>query len=261
MTAQDVALPTGYRLAFHELLDSTNAEALRRAAAGEAGHLWVWAAAQSAGRGRSGRQWESLSGNLFASLLLRPACGLETALQLVLVAGLAAHDTVAGLLDGGPSDPSLTLKWPNDLLLGDEKVAGILIESMSAAPETGCTVVVGTGINLAAHPGQALYPATNLASHGLDVAPGDAFERLAEATVTWLEVWREGAGIEAIRQAWEARAIAIGRPIRVRLATGDLEGTYAGIDETGALRLAQADGSETRVTAADVFLTPAPAES
>ena len=95
MAETAISLPRDFRLARLDTIDSTMSEAARRARAGEAGHMWVWALEQQQGRGRSGREWESRGGNLFTSLLLRPNCTIATALQLSLVAGIAAYDSVA----------------------------------------------------------------------------------------------------------------------------------------------------------------------
>lgn len=249
MKQPDVVLPAGYRLAFFNKVESTSAEALRRAEGGEPEGLWVWALKQSAGRGRAGRRWESPPGNLYASLLLRPSCSMETALQLVFVAGLALHDTVDGAFRG-----RALLKWPNDLLLAGRKSGGILLESVATTANEGVTVVIGTGLNLACHPANALTPATDLASHGIVLTPNQGFERLARATARRLAAWREGAGFERIRADWEERAMPVGQDIRVRVGDGDRMGTYAGIDAKGALRLRDADGSEHRITTGDVFL-------
>lgn len=249
MRQPDVPLPTGYRLAFFETIDSTNAEALRLAEAGEPGPIWIWAREQTAGRGRMARGWASPVGNLYASLLLRTACPVDTALQLVFVAGLAAHDAVSDLCQG-----SLQLKWPNDLLLAGRKLAGVLIESIAGAEAAGATVVIGTGLNLVAHPKDALRPATDLSAHSITLDAAAAFERLAEATAARLEAWGEGAGFEPIRTSWEERALPIGAEIRVRLSDGERCGIYAGIDSTGALRLIETGGDELRVTTGDVFL-------
>ena len=94
-------MPAGYRLLKLDTVDSTNAEAKRRAEMGEPGPLWIWSARQSKGRGRAGREWTSQVGNLFASLLIRPRCTLQTASQLALVAGVAAYDTLAKLVARG----------------------------------------------------------------------------------------------------------------------------------------------------------------
>lgn len=255
MSDLSIALPEGYRLARFEEIDSTNSEAMRRARIGEPAGLWIWAASQTAGRGRSGRNWESLQGNLFASLLLRPRCPLETAMQLSLVAGVALHETVGAVAGQKVTNGELALKWPNDLLLGDKKIGGILLESFDAAPEKGCGVVIGTGLNLSGHPAETLYPATDLAAHGLTTAPSTVVECLAAATKRWLEVWAEGSGFREIREAWLARSILIGRAVRIKLETGELIGAYAGIDDSGSMRLIDEKGVETRITAGDVFLT------
>jgi BirA family biotin operon repressor/biotin-[acetyl-CoA-carboxylase] ligase len=255
MTDFPVTMPGGYRLARFEVIDSTNSEAMRRARNGEPAGLWIWAASQTAGRGRSGRSWESLQGNLFASLLLRPRCPLETAMQLSLVAGVALHETVSELAGQQAPGGELALKWPNDLLLGGEKMGGILLESFEAAPGKGCGVIIGTGLNISGHPSDALYPATDLAAHGPAPTPSVVLEHLAAATKRWLEVWAEGSSFAAIREAWLARSIPIGSSVRIKLETGELFGRYAGIDETGSLRLIDEKGVETRITAGDVFLT------
>lgn len=250
--ASRAALPPGFTELHFPEIDSTNAEALRRAGQGAGGNLWVRADSQTAGRGRSGRQWESARGNLFASLLLRPSCKLETAVQLAFVAGLAAFDTVAAL-DMGLTE-RLRLKWPNDLLLDMQKVAGILLESIPSGSDEAPTVVVGAGLNLTSHPEATAFPATNLAAHGVTVPPERAFQELARATAHWLEAWGEGEGWPRVRSEWEARSLPNGSAIRVHAGRGLLSGTIAGIDERGALLVDTGDAETVAVTAGDVFL-------
>src|SRR5690606_16693662 len=117
------AAAAGVRLAHFDVLDSTNAEALRLARAGEAGPLWVVASRQLAGRGRSGRNWVSDPGNVFATLLLVGPSQPVHAPELSLVTALAVADAI------GERAPALTgqirLKWPNDVLIAGRKAAGI----------------------------------------------------------------------------------------------------------------------------------------
>jgi BirA family biotin operon repressor/biotin-[acetyl-CoA-carboxylase] ligase len=248
-------LPSGYRLAFHESIDSTNAEALRLADAGEPGGLWVWAGAQNSGRGRAGRSWTSPAGNLHASLLLRPRVPIVTALQLSLLAGIAAHDAVSALAAGAGVTPPLRLKWPNDILLGEAKLGGILLESRTGSGRDTPAVVIGTGLNLAYAPGDLSRPVASLADAGIAAAPAQAFAALAWATAEWLMHWRDGAGFETIRGAWLNRATQLGGPISVRLGSDLITGTFLGIDEMGALRL-ETQGGERRLTAGDVLIGP-----
>jgi BirA family biotin operon repressor/biotin-[acetyl-CoA-carboxylase] ligase len=246
-------MPHGYRLIRLETVDSTNAEAKRRAAAGEPGPLWIWSTRQSQGYGRAGREWISQNGNLFASLLIRLNCSLPVAAQLALVAGIAAYDTVSKLVSyEGRSE--ILLKWPNDVLLANEKVAGMLLENVGSQAENRSVVIIGTGINLASYPEGLPQPAVSLAAYGMSVAPADALETLARYTNEWLARWGEGYGLPSIRRAWLDRAGPIGRALTVRLNGEEIEGNYAGLDSDGALRLKTADG-ERRVMAGDVFFS------
>lgn len=251
ITSTNPKMPTGYRLARLDAVDSTNAEAKRRADMGEPGPLWIWSARQSKGRGRAGREWTSQAGNLFASLLIRLNCPLQTASQLALVAGIITYETVAKLIAyEGRSE--LLLKWPNDVLLAEEKVAGMLLENVGRPDNTGSVVIIGTGINIANHPENLPQPAISLDAYGLTVSSGDAMEALAATTHEWLQRWGEGATFPTIRRAWLDRAGPMGRPLIVRLNESETKGTYAGLDSDGALRLKTQDG-EQRFTAGDVF--------
>src|SRR3954470_19738027 len=116
----------GVRHKPYDTLGSTNAEALALARAGERGPLWVTAKTQTAGRGRRGNAWVSTPGNLFATLLLTEPSEPAVASQLSFVAALALHDAMAECAP--QAGPLLKVKWPNDLLLGGAKLAGILIE-------------------------------------------------------------------------------------------------------------------------------------
>lgn len=247
----DTVLPEGYSVLQLQEVDSTNAEALRRARAGAPEKLWICAERQSAGRGRSGRQWLSNEGNLFASLLLRPDCKLETAVQLAFVAGLAAFDAVAALDDA--LLPGLQLKWPNDLLLERGKLGGILLESVPSGADAA-SVIIGTGLNLASHPGDTASPATDLAEHGVTASTDAAFSALAYATAHWLDVWRNGAGWPRVRTEWQERSLPVGSHIRVNAGSGPLEGRLAGMDKSGALLVDTGGPSPVIITAGDVFL-------
>ena len=245
-------LPRGYRLFRMENVDSTNNEAKRRAKAGEPGPLWIWSARQSKGRGRGGREWISKPGNLFASLLISVKCPARVAVQLALVAGIVAHDTAVKLIAyEGRSE--LLLKWPNDILLSGQKLAGVLLENVGSKVENQSIVIIGTGINLASHPEDLPQPAASLDAHGTTVTPAKALEVLAATTHEWLGRWGEGSCFPTIRRAWLDRAGPTGRPLCVRINGEEMEGVYGGLDADGALRLMTQDGREHRIAAGDVF--------
>lgn len=250
----DVNLPDGYRLAFYDTISSTNAEALRLAQGGEPSGLWVHAASQNGGRGRTGRNWESPSGNLYASLLLYPNVPIARALQLSLLAGIAAHDAIMGLSAGAGKAPDLRLKWPNDILLGDAKMGGILLESAAVPGEQHPAIVIGTGLNLASAPQALDRPVTSLAANGVSVTLARAMSALAWATAEWLSLWNRGRAFDRIRAAWMERAQPVGGVISVHIGADRLSGRFLGIDELGALRMSLASGEERRITAGDVSL-------
>ncbi|RAI44789.1 biotin--[acetyl-CoA-carboxylase] ligase [Rhodoplanes roseus] len=242
------------RLAFDEL-DSTNAEALRRARAGESGPLWITAARQTAGRGRRGRAWTSTPGNLFASLLLRDPAPIPEASQISFVAALAVYDAVGAV---APTLAGrLTLKWPNDVLCGGRKLAGILVEGET---RHGLTVVVGIGINCAHHPDDTLYPATDLAAEGEPASADAVFAALAAAMQVRLAEWDRSRGFATTRTAWLARGPAPGTPLVVRFEGTETAGCFESVDEHGNLLISGDEGVQ-KIAAGDVFPLARPGPS
>ncbi|HVZ51532.1 MAG TPA: biotin--[acetyl-CoA-carboxylase] ligase [Pseudolabrys sp.] len=237
----------GTRHTHYETLGSTNAEALALARAGERGPLWITAARQTAGRGRRGNAWVSAPGNLYATLLLTEPSPKERAPQLSFVTALALHDALASVAPH--LGPLLALKWPNDLLLGGAKLAGILIEGES---EPVFAVAIGIGVNCASHPTDTTYPAADLASAGALVSPESLFAALAAAMARRLEQWQRGERFAAIRADWLKRAAGLGRDIRVRLPEREFCGRFEGLDEAGRLLVGGTTGV-TVVTAGEVF--------
>ena len=243
------AFAAGVRLMAHDELDSTNAEGLRLKQQGERGPLWITAERQTKGRGRRGRTWTSLPGNLHATLLLTDPGPAESWPQLSFVAGLAAHDAVVDIVPD--IKPSLGLKWPNDLLLSGRKFAGILIEA-EGTEESGA-VVIGFGINCKAHPEGTDFPATDLAAAGADVTARALFAALSAKMLGRIAQWNSGEGFATVRADWLARAEGVGEEIGVRLADRELSGHFEEIDEAGALVLVLPDGSKEVISAGDVM--------
>jgi BirA family transcriptional regulator, biotin operon repressor / biotin---[acetyl-CoA-carboxylase] ligase len=237
----------GARHKSYDTLGSTNAEALALLRAGERGPLWITAKMQSAGRGRRGNAWVSAPGNLYATLLLIEPSEPAQAPQLSFVAALAIHDAVS---ECAPQlAPNLKVKWPNDLLLGGKKLAGILIEGES---EKVFAVAIGIGANCASHPAESSHPATDLAANGAQAAPERLLATLAPAMERRLMQWQRGQGFVAIRADWLRRATGLGEDIRVRLPEREISGRFEGLDEAGRLLLRGPIGVIT-VTAGDVF--------
>jgi len=226
---------------------STNADLAAAVRAGERvveGH-WLVADRQTAGRGRQGREWLGGSGNFMGSTVVQPGPGDPTPRTLALLAGLALHETVSALL-AAPS--ALSLKWPNDLLIGRAKLAGILLER-----EAG-TVIVGIGVNLARAP--IVEGRDTIALAALGPAPDrDTFAAaLAAAFDRELERWRT-VGIEPLLRRWQAAAHPLGAPLTVHGPDGTIaSGTFAGLGADGTLQLRLEDGAVRPIHAGDVSL-------
>jgi len=239
------------RLVHFGEIDSTNAEAMRQAAGGERGPLWIVAARQSAGRGRQGRRWDSEAGNLYATLLVTLPVPAAIAAQTSFVAALAVHDLAASRL---AAPGKLALKWPNDVLLEGAKLAGILIETLARDGPGATTVAIGIGINLASAPDHTRYGATSFAAHGAHLAPEDAFESLAEHMAARLAEWNDGQGFDLIRRDWTARAAGLGGTASVTMGERTVTGEFAGIASDGALLLSEAGGHVHSIHAGEVSL-------
>jgi BirA family biotin operon repressor/biotin-[acetyl-CoA-carboxylase] ligase len=234
--------PQGYGLIRHAELDSTSSEARRLAEAGEQRPVWIIAEHQTAGRGRRGRAWETATGNLAATLLLRPDAPPAIIGQLSFAAALAVAETAMHFAPGA----AITVKWPNDVLAQGRKLAGILLEAGDG------WLAIGIGINLARFPEGTEFPATSLAQLGIAPPSSDAaLTVLAARLAHWYDVWMQD-GFEPLRAAWLTRAQGLGGAIRARLPHETRTGVFEGIDAAGALLLND-QGQVRVIAAAEVF--------
>lgn len=232
-------------------IDSTILEARRRAERGETAPVWLIAKRQTAGRGRRGRTWASLDGNLLATYLFatkRPPA--EIAL-LGFVTGVALAETIDDILGAGTA----TLKWPNDVFIGGAKASGIMLDSGSLGPDE-TWVALAFGVNLAAAPEGIDQRTISLR----DVLPPDAAAPAPLAFLASLrprlERWAartESEGFEPLRQAWLQRAHGLGQVARVVQGDQTLYGSIAGLSPRGELELDTETGRRL-IAAGDVFL-------
>lgn len=210
-------------------IDSTNTWLAQRAREGEPEGLIVRADYQSAGRGRLNRTWEASAGSsLLCSFLLRPHVESD---DLALVVAAVALSTREALATRAKCEA--TLKWPNDLLVGDRKLGGVLAEVVTG-PD-GFAVVVGVGVNLTSY-GASSAPATSVL-HEVGAVP--SARELLESVTLALSPRREllecASGREKLRLEWEEALSTLGRKVRVVRPGGDVEGVATGIDEHGSL--------------------------
>ncbi|MCT2558705.1 biotin--[acetyl-CoA-carboxylase] ligase [Tsuneonella sp. YG55] len=226
---------------------STNADLIAAIRSGErvAEGDWLVANRQTAGRGRQGRAWFDGAGNFMGSTVVRPGPHDPPAPTLALLAGLALYETVVPML----ADPTvLSLKWPNDLLAGRAKLAGILLES------EGDAVIVGIGVNLAAAPQVEGRETMALSAFG-PVPDRDLFARALAGTFDReLERWRS-VGLEPLLRRWRSAALPIGSALTVHEPGGAVaNGAFAGLDDGGSLLLRLEDGRLRSIHAGDVML-------
>lgn len=226
---------------------STNSDIAARLAAGEqrAEGAWLVADRQMAGRGRLGRLWSDGRGNFMGSTSVALMAGDPPPASLALVAGLAVHGAVSGHI---PPPARAMLKWPNDVLVNGRKLAGILLERV------GESVVVGIGVNLAQAPQVPGRDTVALAHFGPAPDRDDFAVTMARHFAEELLRWRS-FGLAALLLRWQSAAHPPGTPLSVSQPDGGvLLGTFAGLLEDGALRLALADGTTRFIHAGEVFL-------
>ncbi|MEA2912960.1 MAG: BirA family transcriptional regulator [Bradyrhizobium sp.] len=252
------ASSAGYRLAAFDHIGSTNAEALARARDGERGPIWFVTSEQTAGRGRRNRSWIAPRGNLASSILEvidgSPAIAatLGFAAGLALEAALQKVSIEASIRSAGSDDMKFSLKWPNDVLAGRQKLAGILLEAEAVA-DNRLAVVVGIGTNVVAAPEGTPTPATSLAALGVHIGAEELFAVLSDTWAEFRGIWDHGRGFGEIRRLWLERAAGLGQKVAVHSGGAAVEGTFDTIDETGCLIVRTTDGRRVPISAGDVY--------
>jgi len=221
---------------------STNDDVRKAAENGAAeGHV-VWALKQKAGRGRGGRLWQSPEGNLYFSVLLRPALPAEDWGLYSFVFALAVSDAVGAFL---PSSP-IELKWPNDVLVGGQKICGILLEAVEGG------LVAGVGINVSHVPENPHYPVTSLAQERAEIT---GLKTILDKVLESLNFWcgrLTAEGFAPVRENWLKRARK--GDMTVRISKGiEIRGRFADLDVRGNLCLTLEGGKRQTISTGDVF--------
>lgn len=211
----------------------------------------VVADAQTAGRGRRTRSWVSLPGEgLYLSVLLRPQADAGNIALISLLTAVASIETLATY-----HVAALDIKWPNDLLIGERKVGGILVEGASNNA-FGLRLIVGIGINLN-H--QSFPPEISETATSLFLQTGQKYDvvelrdRLLERLAAWYEQWRQGRATEIITRWQQLSSYAEGQAVRVMLDDEAVEGITAGLTKDGALLLQTVSGEMRTILAGEVM--------
>ena len=240
----------GIRILRYGELGSTNEQAKTLVEAGLSERLVISSDHQTDARGRNGRQWQSLRGNLACSIVVCPSVPPARLSELSFVAAVAVQRCIKKLI------PSLAvkIKWPNDILVEGAKISGILLEVANAVGSKHPSVIVGIGVNVALAPDNLKYRATCM--HDLDcgvsgdVLLSDLIEQFLELENKWAQ-----SGLDPILAEWLDHAVGLGEKILVRTGERKLEGVFENLDEKGALLLRGADGKVDKISAGDIFIS------
>lgn len=241
-------MPIDWRFDLYQKVLSTQNYVHDAIALGEPEGLVVQTLQQQGARGRHGNKWDAPIGNLYMSILLRPHCDLAQAGQLAFVIAMALSDALDDYID--PKKHSKTLKWPNDILIDNRKISGILLESDIRENKLNA-IVAGIGLNI--------FKAPELAVALNDIAKEPVYvnkvrDNILDKLGIYYDIWQE-KGFAPIREAWLKQAHGIGQPITARLPEVSFKGVFKGITDEGSLIL-DMDGTDKIIHAADVHFGP-----
>jgi BirA family transcriptional regulator, biotin operon repressor / biotin---[acetyl-CoA-carboxylase] ligase len=245
-------LRIGSSLHYFETVDSTNAVGIRLAQEEAAEGTLILADSQTAGRGRFQRVWQSPSGsNLYFSVVLRPDIAPAEATSLTFLGGVAVFEALSSYCPRG-----MEIKWPNDILINNRKVCGILTEMKTDGKRV--EAVMGVGINVNIKKGdftpEHREAATSLAEEtGRELSREDVLFAFCTQFQHWYETFLKD-GFEPIRKAWLSGTTMVGRQVRVKFRDEIKEGIVSGIDNDGALLLVDSEKVVQRITAGDATI-------
>jgi BirA family biotin operon repressor/biotin-[acetyl-CoA-carboxylase] ligase len=204
----------------------------------DADYIVIQAGEQTGGRGRRGNQWVSPHGNLYQSIILKPKTDRQYWGQLSFVIAIALGDAC---FDTGVQQTSLKLKWPNDVLINDQKLAGILIEI------EGDHVIIGTGVNI----GHA--PDDRAKVHDFNQMPINDFRDVFLSKIEHYYSQWEQDGFAPIRKKWLEHAYNLNKSIRARVHKNEFNGVFEGLDDTGTLLLREKNGLIRHINAGEII--------
>ena len=226
-----------------ETTESTNDDAIAFSKEVISEKFIISAKEQTKGRGRRGRSWVGLEGNLFFSqgVVFEP----KHIGELIFISSLSLHQTIQKLL---PDGHNAQLKWPNDILIDNRKVSGMLLERGE-----GDYFIIGIGVNICASPrsSEMIYPTTNLKENGINIDRLSFLRSYIENFDINMKKWKD-FGFSRIKEQWISAAKGLGEEIALRTAEKETKGIFAGLGEQGELLLNQ-NGNILKIYAGDVF--------
>ncbi|MGI4776458.1 MAG: biotin--[acetyl-CoA-carboxylase] ligase [Janthinobacterium lividum] len=242
-----------YKLLIFDSIDSTNSEAIRLAKTKPIGDFVIWAKSQTSGRGRAGKDWQSNIGNLYVSILINNYIPFTVQPQLAFVTALAVYDVVSNLIMENESGVSknVKIKWPNDILVNNKKISGILLESL-ALNNKNSFMVVGIGININSHP-TLTQPSTDLSAES---AKQQDLEQVLSLLMISFDkyfcLWKKD-GFLKIREEWLGKAARLGELITIKNNNDEFRGIFENIDINGNIELKDDKGQLSTHLAGEIL--------
>lgn len=244
-----------YNLLIFDRVGSTNLEAAKIAKNNATGNFVVWAKEQLAGKGTRNRSWASEPGNLYMSILLQnDKTNLASAAQLSFLSSLAVYEGIKNLLKENEIEANIKLKWPNDILVNDKKIAGILLESTSSITSNNAShLIIGIGVNINSKPELVGKEAIALNDLGLtNLDDGVLLDRIMGSFIKLLENW-QNEGFLNIRKSWLNKAYRINEIVTIISGKQRITGNFKDIDFNGNIRIKLASGQICCISAGDIY--------
>lgn len=240
-----------FNIYYYDSVNSTNDEAKRIVYDHEEEGIVVCAKEQTQGRGRMGRRWISKPGNLYFTLILKQNGHLSSLAQLSFVAAVAVGQAIASFI---PAEKKITYKWPNDVLVNSQKIAGILLETEPSLTDLNITyILMGIGVNINFYPDHIIYPATCVNENTKTPISCEVFLKDCLENIKFLYNKWQTDGFLPIRTLWLNQAHMIGHEITASLNGQLYKGDFKGIDTKGALVLGTPSGEKIISSAEIIF--------
>lgn len=233
---------------YFNTLTSTIDEARTQVLRGAKDETVIVAYRQIKGRGRRGRTWEDLPGNLYMTYITYLDCPLLRALQLSFVTCVAVGEYLRAQM---PPGPVLTYKWPNDVLLNGRKVGGLLLESFPVPEKKETAYLLSCGLNLVTQPQEVRYPTTSLQNENIYLSLEETLHGITASLSSYITLWKE-QGFSPIYDLWMKYAAGVDQKISFDLQGILQTGIFKGIDREGALLLRTSEGLK-KFSAGDVL--------
>ncbi len=229
---------SNFRINHFKKIDSTNSYLLQQAKINQASEFdLIVADEQTSGRGRNNRKWHSYSKNLHFSFLLKPKIAINKICQLSFLSTIALGNVIDNLSNQVQKNINISYKWPNDLLINNQKIAGILIEG-NLIQNDYQFLVVGIGVNINKNPLDTIFPATNLAEHQIVIDKMEFLRLFLEQFSLLYQSWLD-FGFAILRKIWIKKAFKYGEYLQLTIDNQKIEGIFKDIDEIGNLLLEQ----------------------